>query len=62
MVTSNTRGPGFDPSHRQLLLNIFTVKLFVEKVKIKEKQVANVPLKITFCSVKNVLSIVVVVT
>ena len=34
-VTSNTRGPRFESSHRQLLLNNYL--LFVEKTKINKK-------------------------
>ena len=38
-VASNTRGPGFESSHRQLLLNNYL--LFIEKTKNKEKEAGN---------------------
>ena len=44
-VASDFRGPGFQSSHRLLLVNIFTVNCVVEKTKIKEKEALNGPLK-----------------
>ena len=43
-VASDNRGPGFESSHRQLLLNNY-YKLFVEKTKINEKEAENGPFK-----------------
>ena len=41
-VASKTRGPGFESSHWQLLLNIYLL-LTVEKTKNKEKEAENGP-------------------
>ena len=47
-VASNTRGPWFESSHRQLLLNIHLLLTVCRKDKNKEKkEAANGPLLIT---------------
>ena len=43
VVASNTRGPGFESSHRQLLLNIYLLLTVCRKDKNKEKEAANGP-------------------
>ena len=45
-IASDTRGPRFESSHRQLLLN--NNLLFVHKTKNNEKEAGNDPLKINF--------------
>ena len=42
-VAFDTRGPGFESSHRQPKMNIYL--LFVEKTKNKEKEAGNGPFK-----------------
>ena len=37
-VATDTRGLGFESSHRQLLLNIYLLFMFVEMTKIKKKR------------------------
>ena len=48
-VASEIRGPGFESSHRQLLLNIYLM-LNVEKTKNKEKETENGPFFIRYCA------------
>ena len=43
-VASDARGPRFDSSHRQLLVNIYLLLLLAEKTKNKEKEAWNCPL------------------
>ena len=43
-VASNTRGPGFESSHRQLLLNIYLLLTVCRKDENKEKEAANGPI------------------
>ena len=45
-VDSDTKGPGFESNHRQLLLNNYL--LFLEKTKIKKKIVGMDNLKMSF--------------
>ena len=42
-VTSETRGSGFESSHRQLLLNIYLLLTVCRKDENKEKEVGNGP-------------------
>ena len=42
-VASNTRGPGFESSHRQLLLNIYLLLTVCRKDENKEKEAGNGP-------------------
>ena len=42
-VASDTRGLGFDSSHRQLLLNIYLLLTVCRKVENKEKEAWNGP-------------------
>ena len=42
-VTSNTRGPEFESSHRQLLLNIYLLLTVCRKDENKEKEAGNGP-------------------
>ena len=42
-VASNTRGPGFESSHRQLLLNIYLLLAVCRKDENKEKEAGNGP-------------------
>ena len=42
-VASDTRGPGFESSHRQLLLNIYLLLTVCRKDKNKEKEAGNGP-------------------
>ena len=42
-VACNPRGPGFESSHRQLLLNIYLLLTVCRKDENKEKEVANGP-------------------
>ena len=37
MVAYNSRGPGFESGHRQLLLNIYLLLANLEKMKIKKR-------------------------
>ena len=43
MVTSDTRGPGFESSHWQLLLNIYLLLTVCRKDENKEKEAGNGP-------------------
>ena len=43
-VASNTRGPGFESSHRQLLLNIYLLLTVCRKDENKEKEAGNGPI------------------
>ena len=40
-VASDTRGPGFESSHRQLLLNIYLLLTVCRKDENKEKEAGN---------------------
>ena len=42
-VASDTRGPGFESSHRQLLLNIYLLLTVCGKDENKEKEAGNDP-------------------
>ena len=42
-VASDTRGPGFESSHRQLLLNIYLLLTVCRKDENKEKEARNGP-------------------
>ena len=42
-VASNTRGPGFESSHQQLLLNIYLLLTVCRKDENKEKEAGNGP-------------------
>ena len=42
-VAFNTRGPGFESSHRQLLLNIYLLLTVCRKDENKEKEAGNGP-------------------
>ena len=42
-VASDTRGPGFESSHRQLLLNIYLLLAVCRKDENKEKEAGNGP-------------------
>ena len=42
-VASNTRGPGFESSHRQLLLNIYLLLTVYRKDENEEKEAGNGP-------------------
>ena len=42
-VASNTRGPRFESSHRQLLLNIYLLLTVCRKDENKEKEAGNGP-------------------
>ena len=42
-VASNTRGPGFESSHRQLLLNIYLLLTVCTKDENKENEAENGP-------------------
>ena len=42
-VASDTRGPGFKSSHRQLLLNIYILLTVCRKDENKEKEAGNGP-------------------
>ena len=44
-VASNIKGPGFESSHRQLLLNIFLLLTVCGKDENKEKEAGNGPFK-----------------
>ena len=44
-VASDTRGPGFESSHRQLLLNIYLLLTVCRKDENKEKEAGNGPFK-----------------
>ena len=44
-VASDTRGPGFESSHRQLLLNIYLLLTVCRKDENKEKEARNGPFK-----------------
>ena len=44
-VASDTRGPRFESSHRQLLLNIYLLLTVCRKDKNKEKEAGNGPFK-----------------
>ena len=43
-VASNIRGPGFESSHRQLLLNIYLLLTVCRKDENKEKEAGNGPI------------------
>ena len=43
VVASDTRGPGFESSHRQLLLNIYLLLTVCRKDENKEKEAGNGP-------------------
>ena len=45
VVASDTRGPGFESSHRQLLLNIYLLLTVCRKDENKEKEAGNGPFK-----------------
>ena len=49
-VASATRGPGFDSSHRQLLLSSYLLLTVCRKDKNKEKETGNGPFKKKDCS------------
>ena len=42
-VASNTKGPGFESSHRQLLLNIYLLLTVCRKDENTEKEAGNGP-------------------
>ena len=42
-VASNTRGPRFESSHQQLLLNIYLLLTVCRKDENKEKEAGNIP-------------------
>ena len=42
-AASNTRGPGFESSHRQNLLNVYLLSTVLKKTKIKKKEARNGP-------------------
>ena len=44
MVASHTRGPGFESSHRQLLLNIYLLLTVCRKDENKEKEAGTGPI------------------
>ena len=56
-VASDTRGPGFESSHRQLLLNIYLLLTVCRKDENKEKEARNGPFlkKITLVNIRAVL-------
>ena len=43
VFSSDIRGPGFESSHRQLLLNIYSLLTFCRKDENKEKEAGNGP-------------------
>ena len=52
-VASDTRGPGFESSHRQLLLNIYLLLPVCRKDENKEKEAGNGPFfKKIFCCIE----------